>query len=126
MTFTSVTMASDDTAASSLPIEQALHALRRSLAISASAVLQAPPGAGKTTRVPLALLDEPWLEGRRILMLEPRRIAARAAAARMAWTLGEKVGQRVGYRIRMETRVSNATRVEGVTEGVLARELSGD
>jgi ATP-dependent helicase HrpB len=90
------------------------------------AVLQAPPGAGKTTRVPLALLDEPWLVGRRIVMLEPRRLATRAAAARMADTLGERVGATIGYRIRHDTRVGPGTRVEVVTEGVLTRMLRGD
>ncbi|MBS1911800.1 MAG: ATP-dependent helicase HrpB [Bacteroidetes bacterium] len=109
-----------------LPIEEVLPQLREALRARNCAVLEAPPGAGKTTRVPLALLDEPWLEGRGIVMLEPRRIAARAAAARMAWLLGERVGERVGYRIRMETNTSRATRVEVVTEGILARMLSGD
>jgi ATP-dependent helicase HrpB len=90
------------------------------------AVLQAPPGAGKTTRVPLALLHEPWLGSRRIVMLEPRRLAARAAAARMAETLGEGVGVTVGYRIRHDTRAGPETRIEVVTEGVLTRMLRGD
>jgi ATP-dependent helicase HrpB len=89
-------------------------------------VLQAPPGAGKTTRVPLALLDEPWLAGRRIIMLEPRRLAARAAARHMARLRGEEVGGTVGYRVRMETRVGPATRIEVVTEGVLTRMLQTD
>jgi ATP-dependent helicase HrpB len=109
-----------------LPIEPALPALRDALATAGVAVLQAPPGAGKTTRVPLALLDEPWLEGRRIVMLEPRRLAARAAAHRMAETLGEAPGGLVGYRIRHETRVSARTRIEVVTEGVLTRMLQSD
>jgi ATP-dependent helicase HrpB len=109
-----------------LPIESALPALREALRAGTSAVLQAPPGAGKTTRVPLALLHEPWLAGQRIVMLEPRRLAARAAANRMAWTLGERVGETVGYRIRMETRVGPATRVEVVTEGVLTRMIQSD
>jgi ATP-dependent helicase HrpB len=87
--------------------------------------LQAPPGAGKTTRVPLALLDEPWLGSRRIVMLEPRRLAARAAAARMADTLGEQVGATIGYRIRHDSRVGPGTRIEVVTEGVLTRMLRG-
>lgn len=89
-------------------------------------MLQAPPGAGKTTRVPLALLAEPWLAGRRIVLLEPRRLAARAAARRMAETLGEFPGDTVGYRIRHETRVGPSTRVEVVTEGVLTRMLQAD
>ena len=88
-------------------------------------MLQAPPGAGKTTRVPLALLKAGLCEGR-ILMLEPRRLAARAAAERMAQTLGEKVGETVGYRMRGETKVSKATRIEVVTEGILTRMIQGD
>ncbi|HEX5726846.1 MAG TPA: DEAD/DEAH box helicase, partial [Longimicrobiaceae bacterium] len=112
--------------ADALPIEEALPALRRALRAGTGAVLQAPPGAGKTTRVPLALLDEPWLAGRRIVMLEPRRLAARAAARRMAATLGERVGETVGHRVRMDTRVGPRTRVEVVTEGVLARLLHED
>ena len=107
-----------------LPIEDALAALIQALASSGRAVLQAPPGAGKTTRVPLALLETPAAAaGRRIVMLEPRRLAARAAAERMADTLGEPVGHTVGYRIRGEARVSQATRIEVVTEGILTRML---
>ncbi|HEX6912222.1 MAG TPA: DEAD/DEAH box helicase, partial [Longimicrobium sp.] len=109
-----------------LPIEPALPELRAALADAGAAVLQAPPGAGKTTRVPLALLHEPWLQGRRIVMLEPRRQAARAAAAHMARLLGEDVGRTVGYRVRMETRVGPSTRIEVVTEGVLTRMLQSD
>jgi ATP-dependent helicase HrpB len=109
-----------------LPIEPALPALRQALAAAGAAVLQAPPGAGKTTRVPLALLDEAWLGGRRIVMLEPRRLAARAAARRMAETLGETPGGTVGYRVRHETRVGPSTRIEVVTEGVLTRLLQSD
>ena len=112
--------------ATALPIEHALPALRDALRARTSAVLQAPPGAGKTTRVPLALLDEPWLRGRRIVMLEPRRLAARAAARRMAQTRGEAVGRTVGYRVRLDTRVSAETRLEVVTEGVLTRMLQTD
>ena len=89
-------------------------------------MIQAPPGAGKTTRVPLALLDEPWLKGKKLVMLEPRRLAARAAARRMAAELGEEPGGRVGYRVRLETRVGPATRIEVVTEGVLTRLLQDD
>ena len=89
-------------------------------------MLQAPPGAGKTTRVPLALLDEPWLAGRRIVMLEPRRLAARAAARRMADLLGEPVGDTVGYRVRTRPPSDPATRIEVVTEGVLTRMLQRD
>lgn len=109
-----------------LPIEQVVPELRAALRARTSAVLQAPPGAGKTTRVPLALLGEPWLAGRKIVMLEPRRLAARAAARRMAETLGERVGETVGYRVRMDTRVGPATRVEVVTEGVLTRLVLDD
>jgi ATP-dependent helicase HrpB len=109
-----------------LPIEPVLPLLRQALAEAGSAVLQAPPGAGKTTRVPLALLHEPWLAGRRIVMLEPRRLAARAAAARMAETLRESPGETVGFRIRHETRVGPRTRIEVVTEGVLTRLLQSD
>src|SRR5215469_7264100 len=100
-----------------LPIHEALPALKAALAERASAVLVAPPGAGKTTVAPLALMDEPWAEGGRILVLEPRRLAARAAAERMASTLGEKAGETVGYRVRMQSKVSARTRVEIVTEG---------
>jgi ATP-dependent helicase HrpB len=109
-----------------LPIDEVLPAVRRALQERRALVLQAPPGAGKTTRVPLALLDEAWLAGQRILMLEPRRLAARAAARRMAVTLGESVGATVGFRVRGETRVSARTRVEVVTEGVLTRLLQAD
>jgi len=109
-----------------LPVAEALPALRAALAASGQAVLAAPPGSGKTTLVPLALLDEPWLAGKRILMLEPRRIAARASAARMAWLLGERVGETVGYQIRFEKKVSAATRIEVITEGLLTRRLQAD
>jgi ATP-dependent helicase HrpB len=106
-----------------LPIESILPGLREALRAGRSIVLQAPPGAGKTTRVPLALLDADWLAGRRILMLEPRRLATRAAARRMAATLGETVGETVGYRMRMDSRVGAATRIEVVTDGILIRML---
>lgn len=109
-----------------LPIDSVLPALRQALAARHEVVLEAPPGAGKTTRVPLALLEEPWLAGQTILMLEPRRLAARAAAERLAAELGEKVGETVGYRIRLDSRVGPATRIEVVTEGILARRLQDD
>jgi ATP-dependent helicase HrpB len=109
-----------------LPIDEVLPALADALARTSSVVLQAPPGAGKTTRVPLALLDAPWLAGQRIVMLEPRRLATRAAARRMADSLGESVGATVGFRVRGETRVSARTRIEVVTEGVLTRMLQSD
>ncbi|UWG61147.1 ATP-dependent helicase HrpB [Stutzerimonas stutzeri] len=109
-----------------LPIDAAIPSLRLALADHESVVLQAPPGAGKTTRVPLALLNEAWLGGQSILMLQPRRVAARAAAERMASELGEKVGETVGYRIRLESRVGPNTRIEVVTEGILSRRLQDD
>ena len=111
---------------SSLPIDAALPGLLQAFQERDEVVLQAPPGAGKTTRVPLALLDEPWLQGQTIIMLEPRRLAARAAAERMAAELGERVGDTVGYRIRLESKVSSSTRIEVVTEGILARRLQED
>ncbi|MBV8062742.1 MAG: ATP-dependent helicase HrpB, partial [Nevskia sp.] len=109
-----------------LPVAEALPRLRAALAEHGQAVLAAPPGSGKTTLVPLALLDEVWLKGKRILMLEPRRIAARASAARMAWLLNEKVGETVGYQIRFDRRISAATRIEVITEGLLTRRLQAD
>jgi ATP-dependent helicase HrpB len=112
--------------AAQLPIEQVIPELQEQLAARQAAVLVAEPGAGKTTRVPLALLAEPWLAGQRIVMLEPRRLAARAAAAYMARSLGEPVGATVGYRVRGDTKVSARTRVEVVTEGVLTRLLQSD
>src|SRR5688500_10081571 len=108
------------------PVESTIPELAQALRSGAAAVLQAPPGAGKTTIVPPALLDEPWLAGRRIVMLEPRRLAARAAARRMAQLLGEQVGETVGYRVRLDTRVGPRTRIEVVTEGILARMLHED
>jgi ATP-dependent helicase HrpB len=109
-----------------LPIDAVLPALTAALRAGPNVVLEAPPGAGKTTRVPLALLGEPWLAGQKIVLLEPRRLAARAAARHMASLLGEAVGERVGYRVRLDTRVSARTRVEVVTEGVLTRMLQSD
>jgi ATP-dependent helicase HrpB len=111
---------------SGLPLEAALPALRAALGGHGAAVLEAPPGAGKSTVVPLALLDEDWAAGKRLVMLEPRRIAARAVAQRMAATLGEEVGGTVGYRMRLDTRVSRSTRIEVVTQGVLTRMLQHD
>ncbi|HCF2053687.1 ATP-dependent helicase HrpB [Pseudomonas aeruginosa] len=109
-----------------LPIDTVLPALRKALSDRDEVVLEAPPGAGKTTRVPLVLLSEPWLSGQAILMLEPRRLAARAAAERLASELGEKVGETVGYRIRLESKVGPETRIEVVTEGILTRRLQED
>jgi len=110
----------------SLPIDTVLPALRQALENRDEAVLEAPPGAGKTTRVPLALLDAPWLAGQTIVMLEPRRLAARAAAERLASELCEKVGETVGYRIRLDSKVGPKTRIEVVTEGILTRRLQAD
>lgn len=109
-----------------LPVAEALPELRRALDEGRNAVLVAPPGAGKTTLVPLSLLDAPWLTGGKIILLEPRRLAARAAARRMASLLGEEVGGRVGYAMRMENRTSARTRILVVTEGVLARMILDD
>ncbi len=109
-----------------LPIDDVLGSVRESLAARSNLVLVAPPGAGKTTRAPLALLDEPWAAGKRIVLLEPRRLAARAAAQRMADTLGEKVGETIGLRIRMESRASARTRILVVTEGVFTRMILDD
>ena len=109
-----------------LPIEDILLELQTKLSTSKNIVLVAPPGAGKTTRIPLALLNEPWLLGQRILLLEPRRLAARAAAHYMAALLGEQVGETVGYRVRLDTCVGPKTRIEVITEGILTRLLHGD
>ncbi|HQZ14123.1 MAG TPA: ATP-dependent helicase HrpB, partial [Devosia sp.] len=109
-----------------LPVDAALPELLKALESGTRAVLVAPPGAGKTTRVPLALLDAPWRGDGRIIVLEPRRPAARAAAAFMAKSRGEPVGATVGYRVRMDSRVSRDTRVEVVTEGVFTRMILDD
>src|SRR3954469_21134504 len=111
---------------SGLPIDDVLPELRAVLQRNRNAVLEAPPGAGKSIVVPIALLDQPWLRGARIIMLEPRRLATRAVATRMASTLGEAVGETVGYRMRLETRVGKRTRIEVVTEGVFTRMLQSD
>lgn len=108
------------------PIDTVLPELKTALASGGNAILIASPGAGKTTRVPLALLEEPWLSDGKIIMLEPRRIAARSAARYMASRLGEQVGETVGYRVRMDTKIGPATRIEVVTEGVLTRMLQED
>jgi ATP-dependent helicase HrpB len=109
-----------------LPINEALPALDQALLERRSVLIEAPPGAGKSTIVPIALLQSPWLKGQKILMLEPRRIAARAVAMRMSSLLGEPVGRTVGFRTRLETRVSGETRIEVVTEGILTRMLQED
>jgi len=109
-----------------LPIDAVLDELSATLEARNAAVLVAPPGAGKTTRVPLALLDAPWARGKKIIMLEPRRIAARASAERMAKTLGERAGETVGYRVRFGSKISRATRIEVVTEGIFSRQILDD
>jgi ATP-dependent helicase HrpB len=111
---------------SGLPIDEILPALRATLGRHRNAVVEAPPGAGKSTVVPIALLEEPWLRGGKLIMLEPRRLATRAVAARMAATLGEAPGETVGYRMRLETRVGKRTRIEVMTEGVFTRMLQSD
>ncbi|MHC2412234.1 ATP-dependent helicase HrpB [Bradyrhizobium diazoefficiens] len=109
-----------------LPIDAVLDNLSRTLKAHNAAVLVAPPGAGKTTRVPLALLDAPWAKGKKIIVLEPRRIAARASADRMAKSLGERAGETVGYRVRFGSKISSATRIEVVTEGIFTRQIMDD
>lgn len=109
-----------------LPIDAVLDDLSRTLEAHNAAVLVAPPGAGKTTRVPLALLDAPWAAGKKIIVLEPRRIAARASADRMAKSLGERAGETVGYRVRFGSKISRATRIEVVTEGIFTRQILDD
>src|SRR5215467_4953034 len=110
----------------SLPIDAALPQLAAALAGNEATVLVASPGAGKTTRVPLVLLDQPWAKDKKILMLEPRRLAARAAAARMASTLREQVGDTVGLRVRFDSKVTKRTRIEILTEGVFTRFILDD
>lgn len=113
-------------ASSPLPIAEVIPALRAALAAHPLVVVQAPPGAGKSTALPLDLLQEDWLAGQSVIMLQPRRVAARAVASRLAEGLGEAVGETVGYRVRFESRVSAQTRLEVVTEGILTRRLQRD
>jgi len=109
-----------------LPITQVTPKIKEKLAVNTRLVLQAPPGAGKTTALPLALLEEPWLQGKKILMLEPRRLAVRSSAARMAELLGEKVGEQIGYQIKMDSVQSQKTKILIVTESILTRKLQHD
>ncbi|HNA80751.1 MAG TPA: DEAD/DEAH box helicase, partial [Turneriella sp.] len=109
-----------------LPVASALPELKKSLKDSPAVILTAETGSGKTTWLPLQLLEEPWLQGKRIIMLEPRRVAARAAATRLAFHLKEKPGKTVGYSVRFDSQVSAATRIEVVTEGILARRIVND
>ncbi|TNF35304.1 MAG: DEAD/DEAH box helicase, partial [Gammaproteobacteria bacterium] len=109
-----------------LPVDQVIPEIQSALSEHNCLVLQAPPGAGKTTAVPIALLDQSWLGNKKIIMLEPRRLAARNAASRMAWLLGEKVGQTVGYQIRADKCYSDKTKILVVTEGILTRKLQSD
>ncbi|HWA47734.1 MAG TPA: ATP-dependent helicase HrpB, partial [Dongiaceae bacterium] len=111
---------------SDLPIEPLIPEIQAALAAAPNLVLEAPPGAGKTTRVPLALLDQPWAKGGKIILLEPRRLAARGAAARMASMLGEEVGGTIGYRVRLDRKIGPKTRIEAVTTGLFLRQLQGD
>ncbi|HOO11101.1 MAG TPA: DEAD/DEAH box helicase, partial [Cyclobacteriaceae bacterium] len=109
-----------------LPITGAIPEVRENLNKGNTLIVNAPPGAGKSTLLPLALMHEPWLLGKKILMLEPRRLAARSIATRMASLLGEEVGESIGYRIRFENKTSARTTVEVLTEGILTRMLHGD
>ena len=108
------------------PVEEKIGEIRAALAAGRDVVLTAPPGSGKTTCVPPALLDEPWLAGKKIVMLEPRRLAARNCATYIAKKLGEPVGGTVGYQVRLERKVSKATRLEVVTEGLLTNRIMDD
>ena len=110
----------------SMPIVEVLPDILSALQAHSRLVLEAPPGAGKTTQVPIALLQAPWRGDKKILMLEPRRVAARAAASFMAKQLGETVGETVGYRIRFENKISAKTKIEVVTEGILTRMIQDD
>jgi ATP-dependent helicase HrpB len=108
------------------PVLEVLDDLRKKLGETNTAILQAPPGAGKSTILPLQLINEPWLAGKKIIMLEPRRLAARSVAMRMAELLEQEIGKTVGYRVRFETKVSTQTRIEVVTEGILTRMIQSD
>jgi ATP-dependent helicase HrpB len=109
-----------------LPINEIIPDIKKSLSENNTLIISAPPGAGKSTLLPLALLDETWLNSKKVIMLEPRRLAAKTIASRMASILGEEIGQTVGYRIRFDNRTSKNTRLEVVTEGILTRMLQSD
>ena len=109
-----------------LPVAEIIPAVKKQLSTGNSVIIQAPPGAGKSTLLPLSLLQEPWLAGKKILLLEPRRLATKSIAQRMSDLLGEEVGHTVGYRIRFDTCVTAATRLEVITEGILTRMLHQD
>ncbi|HLT76025.1 MAG TPA: DEAD/DEAH box helicase, partial [Ferrovibrio sp.] len=109
-----------------LPIQAVLPQVQAALAAGSNLVVQAPPGSGKTTLLPLALLDQPWASAGRIIVLEPRRLAARMAARRMADLLGETVGETIGYRVRLDTKAGPKTRIEFNTDGVFLRRLQRD
>src|ERR1041385_305718 len=110
----------------SLPIFEILPEIKEKLSGHNTVILQAAPGAGKSTYLPLQLLNESWLAGKKILMLEPRRLAAKTVAARLASQLGENVGEKIGYRIRFENKISKSTQLEILTEGILTRMLQND
>ena len=109
-----------------LPIHEVLDEVKNTLLQNNTLILQAPPGAGKSTILPTALLNEPWLKGKKIIVLEPRRLAARSVANRMAELLKEPIGKTVGYRVRFENKTSKSTRIEVVTEGILTRKRQQD
>ena len=106
-----------------LPIQEIIPEIKSNLALHNTIILQAPPGAGKSTVLPLELLNEPWLKGKKIIMLEPRRLAAKSVALRMASLLNEQAGNRVGYRVRFDSKISKQTKIEVLTEGILTRML---
>ena len=109
-----------------LPVTEIISDVRKELAAGNTLIINAPPGAGKSTLLPLALFEESWLAGKKIIMLEPRRLAAKTIASRMASLLNEEVGQTIGYRIRFESKTGSATKIEVVTEGILTRMLHND
>jgi ATP-dependent helicase HrpB len=110
----------------SYPVLKVVDELQESLKTNRVVILQAPPGAGKSTVLPLQLLDEPWLEGKNIIMLEPRRLAARSVALRMAYMLQQEIGESVGYIVRFDSKVTEKTNIKVVTEGILTRLMQSD